>query len=128
MLERDEANHGSTVEGIEFRSVTVEAFKGKEGPCWEGLHAVIYKGPFSVVKDDDGHRIPRGVRYAVCDKTFRLYQREPYRDHFDFVEPLEPVTDQIPFDCARDALRHPRESKGMDYTATTEACTGPDCC
>ncbi|MHC4136847.1 MAG: methyltransferase domain-containing protein, partial [Planctomycetota bacterium] len=35
-----------TVEGLELRSVTVEAFKGKEGPCYEGLQAVIYKGPF----------------------------------------------------------------------------------
>ena len=127
VLKRDE-QPWRTVEGIEFRSVTVEAFKGKEGPCWEGLQAVIYKGPFSVVKDDDGHSIPRGVRYAVCDKTFRLYQREPYASHFDFVDPLETVGEKAPFDCARDALRHPRESKGMDYTATTDACTGPDCC
>ncbi|MGH7858555.1 MAG: methyltransferase domain-containing protein, partial [Candidatus Binatia bacterium] len=35
-----------TVEGIEFRSITVEAFKGKQGPCFEHLQAVIYKGPF----------------------------------------------------------------------------------
>ena len=117
-----------TVNGIEFRSVTIEAFKGKEGVCLEGLHAVVYKGPFSHVKDDDGHVIPRGVRYAVCDKTFRLYQREPYRDHFDFVEPLEPVTPTEPFDCSRDTLRHPRETKGLEYNATTESCTGPDCC
>ena len=127
VLKRDD-EPWRTVEGIEFRSVTVEAFKGKEGPCWEGLQAVIYKGPFSVVKDDDGHVIPRGVRYAVCDKTFRLYQREPYREYFDFVEPLEAVNQQVPFDCERDSLRHPRASKGMDYTVTTEACTGPDCC
>ena len=116
-----------TVDGIEFRSVTVEAFKGKEGACLEGLHAVIYKGPFSHVADDDGHRIPRGVRYAVCDKTFRLFSRPPYAEHFEFVEPLDPPKEMLPFDCARDAIRHPRESKGMDYDVTS-ACTGPDCC
>ncbi|MEM8882855.1 MAG: methyltransferase domain-containing protein [Planctomycetota bacterium] len=127
VLKRDE-EPWRTVEGIEFRSVTVEAFKGKEGPCWEGLQAVVYKGPFSHVKDDDGHVIPRGVRYAVCDKTFRLYQREPYREHFEFVAPREPVSEQQPFDCTRDTLRHPRETKGLDYDATTDACTGPDCC
>ncbi|MFP3940678.1 MAG: methyltransferase domain-containing protein, partial [Thermoanaerobaculia bacterium] len=49
-----------TVEGIEFRSLTVEAFKGKEGPCWERNQAVIYKGPFKEVLDDDGHRMERG--------------------------------------------------------------------
>ncbi|MHC4952629.1 MAG: methyltransferase domain-containing protein [Planctomycetota bacterium] len=127
LLKRDE-KPWRTVDGIEFRSVTVEAFKGKEGLCWEALQAVIYRGPFSVVKDDDGHVIPRGVRYAVCDKTFRLYQREPYREHFEFVEPLEQVDEHVPFDCSRDTLRHPRESKGMDYSVTTDACTGPDCC
>lgn len=31
------------VKGIEFRSVTLVAYKGKQGPCKEGLHAVIYK-------------------------------------------------------------------------------------
>ena len=127
VLARDDAPW-QTVNGIEFRSVTVEAFKGKEGACLEGLQAVIYKGPFSHVKDDDGHEIPRGVRYAVCDKTFRLFQREPYRDHFDFIEPIEPVTPSEPFDCARDTVRHPRETKGLDYNATIESCSGPECC
>jgi len=127
VVKRDE-QPWRTVSGIEFRSVTIEAFKGKEGACMEGLQAVIYKGPFSHVKDDDGHVIPRGVRYAVCKKTFALYQREPYCAHFDFVEPLEPLDEERPFDCARDSLRDPRETKGQDYDATTDVCTGPDCC
>src|SRR5205807_1329924 len=37
------------VEGIEFRSVTVAAYKGKEGACWDHKQAVIYKGPFKKV-------------------------------------------------------------------------------
>jgi len=112
-----------TVAGIEFRSLTVEAFKGKEGPCFERRQAVIYKGPFREVLDDDGHRMRRGERYAVCDKTFRLYQQEPYRQHFVPVEPLEavPLDSAPPFDCTRTALRHPRETKGQDYQVTTEA-------
>lgn len=117
-----------TVEGIEFRSLTVEAFKGKQGPCLERLQAVVYKGPFKEVLDDDGHRIRRGERYAVCDKTFHLYQQEPYRGLFDPVEPLVPVLleEARPFDCSRDATRHPRETKGQGYDATTEAA-GPCC-
>jgi hypothetical protein len=112
----------------------VEAFKGKEGACWERNQAVIYKGPFREVLDDDGHRMVRGGRYAVCDKTYRLYQREPYRSSFAFVEPLTPVPleEAQPFDCSRTALRHPRETKGMEYDATTEAtaCCAPGsgCC
>ena len=122
-----------TVEGIEFRSVTVEAFKGKEGPCIERLQAVVYRGPFKEVLDDDGHRMERGRRYAVCDKTYRIYAKEPYRESFDFVDPLRPVAleDATPFDCSRTALRHPRETKGQDYDVTTEAvacCEPGDCC
>jgi len=122
-----------TVAGIEFRSLSVEAFKGKEGICLERRQAVVYKGPFREVLDDDGHRMRRGERYAVCDKTFNLYQREPYRSSFEFVEPLEevPLEAAQPFDCSRTALRHPRETKGQDYQVTTEAeacCAPGNCC
>jgi arsenite methyltransferase len=121
-----------TVQGIEFRSVTVAAYKGKQGPCFEHYQAVIYKGPWRKVIDDDGHTLERGQRMAVCDKTFRLYQREPYRDQFYFVEPLAAVKagEAKAFDCRRNAVRNPKETKGVDYDATTEAsaCCGPDGC
>src|SRR5438093_4100303 len=55
ILKRDAAPW-RTVEGIEFRSVTIEAFKGKQGPCFERNQAVVYKGPFKEVLDDDDHR------------------------------------------------------------------------
>ncbi len=87
ILKRDE-KPWQTVEGIEFRSVTVEAFKGKQGPCFERNQAVIYRGPFKEVLDDDNHRMERGVRYAVCDKTYNLYRKAPYQQFFEFVEPL----------------------------------------
>jgi SAM-dependent methyltransferase len=124
-----------TVEGIEFRSVTVIAYKGKEGPCLERNQALIYRGPFKKVEDDDGHVFVRGERMAVCDKTFHLLQREPYEGQFEPVEPREevPIEAARPFDCRRSVRRHPRETKGQDYKATTEAsgeCCGGDqpCC
>ncbi len=122
-----------TVDGIEFRAMTVEAFKGKEGPCLERNQAVIYNGPFKEVLDDDDNRMERGRRYAVCDKTFRLYQQEPYRDHFEFVEPLVevPLETAGPFDCSRTPLRHPRETKGQDYRVTNDpapCCEPGSCC
>ncbi|MGD2116040.1 MAG: methyltransferase, partial [Acidobacteriota bacterium] len=85
------------------------------------------------VLDDDGHRMVRGRRYAVCDKTFRIYGREPYREHFDFVEPRVeiPLGEAGPFDCEGTRPRHPRETKGEDYHVTTgaDACCGPgECC
>lgn len=123
-----------TVEGIEFRSLTVQAFKGKQGPCFERNQAVIYRGPFKEVLDDDGHRMERGVRYAVCDKTYNLYKKAPYAQFFELVDPREdvPLETAKPFDCAHTNRRHPKETKGQDYNATTEAsaqcCDGGSCC
>jgi ubiquinone/menaquinone biosynthesis C-methylase UbiE len=122
-----------TVHGIEFRSVTVRAWKGKQGPCWDHLQAVIYRGPWSEVRDDDGHVLKRGVPVAVCEKTFRLYTGEPYARDVIPVEPRVPVADgdAKPFDCSRDATRHPRETKGLAYDLTTAAagpCNGNGCC
>ena len=126
LAERQEAPW-RTVRGIEFRSVTVVAYKGKQGPCLERNQALIYTGPFRRVEDDDGHAFPRGVRVAVCDKTFHLLRRPPYEGMFAAVEPLTevPLDQAKPFDCRRTARRHPGETKGQGYDATTAAA---DCC
>jgi len=124
-----------TVKGIEFRSMTIEAFKGKQGVCLERNQAVIYKGPFKKILDDDDHPMERGKRYAVCDKTYQIYQKAPYAEFFEFIEPhrevpLDEARDFEPFDCAGIRERHPRETKGQDYDVTTVAndCCGSDCC
>jgi len=133
ILKRD-VNPWRTVQGIEFRSVTVEAFKGKQGECFECNQAVIYRGPFKEVLDDDNHRMERGKRYAVCDKTYNLYCKAPYQEFFEFVDPIVDLqlSEAKPFDCSRTSLRHPKETKGQDYNATTEAnnkcCDGGNCC
>src|SRR5256884_5084968 len=133
ILKRD-AKPWRTVQGIEFRSVTIEAFKGKQGECFERNQAVIYRGPFKEVLDDDNHRMERGKRYAVCDKTYHLYKRAPYREFFELVNPIVdvPSAEAKPFDCSRTALRHPKETKGQNYDVTTEAnnqcCDGGSCC
>ncbi len=117
-----------TVEGIEFRAITVTAYKGKEGPCIERNHAVIYRGPWKQVVDDDGHTLERGARMAVCDKTFKLYSQAPYAGQFILVPPREEVALENAgvFDCSRDHKRHPRETKGMEYKVTqiSAACAG----
>ena len=122
-----------TIEGIEFRSVTVTAHKGKQGPCLERKQAVIYAGPWAKVEDDDGHVLERGVPVAVCDKTYRLYSREPYGGQIIPVPPLVEIAleDAGQFDCMRSVLRHPKETKGEDYQLTTGAAAGvcgPDGC
>ena len=125
-----------TIDGIEFRSMTVQAFKGKEGPCLERNQGVVYRGPWKEVHDDDGHVFGRGDRMAVCDKTFRLLTNPdgPYAQDVIGVEPREsvPIGGAHPFDCKRSSIRHPRESKGLEYDVTHRiegsACTGDSCC
>jgi ubiquinone/menaquinone biosynthesis C-methylase UbiE len=122
-----EAAPWQTVHGIEFRSVTLVAYKGKQGPCWEGNQAVIYKGPWRQVEDDDGHVLRRGDRIAVCEKTFRLLTSAPYAEQIIPVEPLVAPAERVAFDCSRTVERPPRESKGLEYDRTTEAapCCAP---
>ena len=123
-----------TIRGIEFRSVTVTASKGKQGPCWERNQAVIYKGPWKRVEDDDGHVLLRGKRMAVCDKTFNILTSEPYAEQVLPVEPLKevPLKKAKPFACKETSLRNPKETKGQRYRKTTEstseACCGPEGC
>jgi len=121
------------VEGIEFRSVTVVAHKGKQGECLERNQAVIYKGPWKKVIDDDGHVLERGSRMAVCDKTFNIYNREPYASQIIAVNPIEniEIENAAEFDCRRTAKRHPRETKGLEYKVTDlsgEICSADGCC
>ncbi|MBI4358008.1 MAG: methyltransferase domain-containing protein [Candidatus Omnitrophica bacterium] len=121
------------VKGIEFRSITVTAYKGKEGPCWERNQAVIYKGPWKQVIDDDGHVLKRGVRTAVCDKTYQIYSKAPYYNDFILVPPSKdvPLSKAKPFDCSRDSERHPEETKGKRFKRTTKVksvCMDGGCC
>jgi ubiquinone/menaquinone biosynthesis C-methylase UbiE len=117
------------VDGIEFRSVTVTAHKGLEGPCDEAKQAVVYAGPWSEVRDDDGHVLRRGERTAVCAKTYDILTSEPYADRIIGIPPRVevPPREREPFDCARTAPRHPRETKGEDYRETTD-CSSGSCC
>lgn len=110
-IDKRDVEPWQVVEGIEYRSVTVLAWKGKEGPCWDKNEAVIYKGPFSSVADDDGHTYLRGQPMAVCEKTHNILTSEPYAEHFFSVPAQVAVTDQVEFDCSRDVFRAPSETK-----------------
>lgn len=125
-LEKRESDPWQVVDGIEYRSVTVLAWKGKEGPCWDKNEAVIYKGPFSSVADDDGHTYVRGQPMAICEKTYSILNSEPYADHFYAVPAQTEVTEQIPFACSGSTLRTPQETKA-GITPETRAGE-PACC
>ncbi len=134
LAKRDE-KPWQVVEGIEYRSVTVVAYKGKQGECREGNHAILYPGPWSEVRDDDGHIFPRGERVAVCAKTYRLLTSEPYAAQVIGLPPYQAIADadQQPFACDGHRARHPRETKNgelpVGYQNGGAACiSGSACC
>ncbi len=124
----------AVIEGIEFRSMTVRAFKGKEGPCLDRKQAVIYTGPWKAVIDDDGHKLQRGERMAVCDKTFNIYTQAPYQDQIKPVLPRElpDLEEATQFNCLGSPLRSPKETKGTSQLPTLlpqdDCCGESDCC
>ncbi len=75
------------VDGIVFRSVTVEAFKAPEEIGGTGRHAVIYKGPYRSVEDEEGNLLRRGERVAVSDQQLERYRRSPYKESLVLVGP-----------------------------------------
>lgn len=129
-IEQWEPEPFAVVEGIEFRSVTITAHKGKRGPCYEANQAVIYAGPWKRVEDDDGHMLRRGERTAVCAKTYRILTSAPYAAETIGIEPRTPIPEdeRTGFDCNRTAPRSPRETKGLEYRETREPCAGRSCC
>lgn len=104
----------SVSEGREVRAYVVDAFRGKDGPCWDCGQSVIYRGPWRKVVDDDGHEFERDVRSAVCEKTFHIMTSAPYAAEIVPVEPYVaiPVSKAKPFDCSS-MVRAPSETKGI---------------
>jgi len=76
LVKRDSAPW-QVVEGVEFRSVTVIAYKGKQGECRDHGQAVIYKGPFRAVLDDDEHVFTRGVPPRCARRVSRSTPPSP---------------------------------------------------
>ncbi len=112
------------VEGIEFRSVILTAVKGAGTPCLDYGHAVIYRGPYAQVRDDEGHVFPRGERMAVCERTYRFLAEGPYRNDFIGIPPTA-IREPAPW-CAPPGTRRPAaETKGAVHAPV---CNAPGCC
>lgn len=122
------------VEGRELRAFAVTAYKGKAGACLDQGHAVVYRGPWREVRDDDGHTYRRGARTAVCAKTYELLLRAPYRHQFLGLPCSDPPALEAapPFDCNTPTLRDPAVTKGRRPIAggapATPAASDGDCC
>ncbi len=119
----------------EVRMVAFEAYKGKQGPCFELGQAVVYRGPWREVTDDDGHVYPRGERVAVCAKTYALLMRGSYGGAFIGLRSVnEPaLKDAVLFDCLTPATRDPKVTKGLmpfagAAPANAQACSAESGC
>ena len=114
------------VEGNEFRSVTLTAVKGDGAPCLDYGHAVIYRGPYTEVRDDEGHIFPRGERLAVCERSFRFLTEGPHKNDFIGIAPAVP-RDTAAAWCLPAGTRRPvTETKGGSSTAVCG--DGGSCC
>ncbi len=129
ILKREETPW-QVIDGVEFRSMTLQAYKGKEGECWERKQAVVYKGPWKQVQDDDGHTYLRGEKMAVCDKTYQILTNptSPYSEEVIGLEPSDviPLEEATEFTCKKNAIRQARELKGADSNQTDSGKTS--CC
>ena len=129
-LDKLELEPWQIVDGIEYRSATYLAYKGKQGECLEKNQAVIYKGPWRNVQDDDGHVFRRGERSAVCEKTFNLLQKEPYADQFIPIEPALEIAERIEWPASDCGVRRrdPSETKQGKPKVTTDPSQRESCC
>ncbi|MHB1286119.1 MAG: methyltransferase domain-containing protein [Leptospirales bacterium] len=108
-----------TISGIEFRSVTLTAFKPLGTECLDRGHAVIYRGPFKETRDEEGHIFPRGERIAVCERTYRTLMEGPYRDDFIGIAP-EKLWEGRKWCAPPGTRRSSQETKGGSHASGTE--------
>ncbi len=119
-IDKWSAEPWQTVEEIEFRSLTLTATKPEGSECLDSGHAVIYRGPFKSVEDDEGHEFPRGERMAVCERTFRFLTEGPFRDNFIGIIPLQ-EHEPVAWCAASGTRRPPSETKGARHLAGEES-------
>lgn len=116
-----ESEPWQTVEEIEFRSVTITAVKPQNEPCLDKGHAVIYRGPFAEVYDDEGHVYLRGQRIATCERNFKLLTSDAYNNQFIGIAPSQ-VLEGRPWCCQPGTLRPAAVSKGAVHQADKSTC------
>ncbi len=122
------------ISGIEVRAIVIKAYKGKDGLCLDQGHAVVYQGPWSAVEDDDDHRYVRGVRTAVCAKTYDLLRREPYQGCFVGLPPPDLILlkDAPLFDCNTPLIRDVGITRGertvVDTSLSDKCDDSKGCC
>ena len=119
MLER-QTEPWQTIEGIEFRSVTVRAFKCQvDSNTSDHQPAVVaYRGPWKYVRDETGHEYERGVWTTVSAAQKVALAAGPHASHFSGLG--ETVSDSG--QPSNSSLSQPLN------VVTPGCCDGDDCC
>lgn len=127
-IAKRDARPWRVVSGIEFRAITVLGYKAPDLPPRELHQALIYRGPFKQVTDDQGQVYYRGARMAVSDQTLQRLTQEPYRGMFESIEPNQTLAPEQakPFTHRDPTLRLPKETKGATISLVTISSSG--CC
>ena len=122
-----QAEPWAVIEGIEFRSLTVQAIAPVSGPVGNYPRAVIYGGPWKTVTDDRGQTFQRGQRTSVCGQTFEELTRTPYASWVFEVASEFPVENQdagelYQLDGRPEFSKKPKRELGPESSG--ESCCG----
>lgn len=114
-----------TINDIEFRSVTLTAIKPESLSELDQGDTVIYKGPFSSVRDDMGYEFDRGDRIAVSNVHFKALKVSSFANDFVFIEAKEQSCCAPAWDSSMFSVRSIRNSK---IGASKAAESKSSCC
>lgn len=120
-----ESEPWQVVEGLEFRSVTITAIKPEQDLAQDKGHAVIYRGPYAEVYDDEGYVYFKGMRMAVSDKMYELLTSEAYGDDFIGIAPAKEL-EASEWSFEPGSLRSAEQTKGSAHK--DNANEGGSCC
>lgn len=70
----------TTIGPLEFRSLTLRAFKPQPVTASDFRHAVVYRGPWKRVTTDFRQELVRGEQVDVREAEFAMLAQSPYRD------------------------------------------------
>jgi ubiquinone/menaquinone biosynthesis C-methylase UbiE len=93
-----DAEPWQTINGIDFRSVTLTAIRQAGGESAGPAHEIIYRGPFAEVRDDTGRRYVRGERTKVSAAEYARLTAAVYDD--DFIDTARPSTPVMKSCCS----------------------------
>ena len=75
--------------------ISIRAFKGKQGSCFDTGRFARYQGTALAAMDDDYHLLLAGEDIRVCEKTATFYSLPVYRNHIHCSEADAGLTEKI---------------------------------